>query len=464
MDNATQISSTGRQANLSTLSITFLSIDRLIGQYFSSHPPVYEKDTKIFVWNCALHSASDVVFDCCVHTHIGEVWGVRRDCQVEIALLLSQCRLWRDGGRKGRHTVDNELCSSSEMQSRQLTLNGRVVYTLISLETRLPMTGRLRLESRSGVLSPAMSDHVLGPRWRFWRRRRDVLVVLTFLGFVDVILLRMSRKYFYCEALENSKDTTFQGSLLSWLTTDHGTSSNAFLYGYLLTVIPGGFLATKIGGQRLYGIRAVISVVVTLIIWASNTVNSQFILAIMFLEGLCWGLVDPSIMCIWSQWFPLSERNRLIYFSMCGVPVGHIMAYVLVDAGRDCCKTELTGINETKNVIMSKIKHTGSVLSEVTSRGCLSSCLMDDIQPREVWMSNNEMGLVNIILFQILGTGWSLVWWLTVKDRPREDPNISPEELHHIEKYLTKDGTNGPNERWYVEAASRSLPPQHTPF
>jgi hypothetical protein len=37
----------------------------------SSHPPVYEKDTKIFVWNCALHSSSGVVFDCCAHAHIG---------------------------------------------------------------------------------------------------------------------------------------------------------------------------------------------------------------------------------------------------------------------------------------------------------------------------------------------------------------------------------------------------------
>nr|CAD7429408.1 unnamed protein product [Timema monikensis] len=40
-------------------------------EYFSSHPPVYEKYTKIFVWNCVLHSASDVVFDCCAHAHIG---------------------------------------------------------------------------------------------------------------------------------------------------------------------------------------------------------------------------------------------------------------------------------------------------------------------------------------------------------------------------------------------------------
>nr|CAD7571720.1 unnamed protein product [Timema californicum] len=43
--------------------------------YFNSQPPVYEKDTKIFVWNCALHSASYVMFDCCVHAHIVGVGG-----------------------------------------------------------------------------------------------------------------------------------------------------------------------------------------------------------------------------------------------------------------------------------------------------------------------------------------------------------------------------------------------------
>jgi hypothetical protein len=37
----------------------------------SSHPPVYEKDTKIFLWNCALHSSSGVVFDGCAQAHIG---------------------------------------------------------------------------------------------------------------------------------------------------------------------------------------------------------------------------------------------------------------------------------------------------------------------------------------------------------------------------------------------------------
>nr|CAD7258452.1 unnamed protein product [Timema shepardi] len=57
---------------------------RLMCQYISSHPPVCEKDTKIFVWNCALHIASYVVFDCCAHVHIGgggEEGGTAR-CQL----------------------------------------------------------------------------------------------------------------------------------------------------------------------------------------------------------------------------------------------------------------------------------------------------------------------------------------------------------------------------------------------
>nr|CAD7194231.1 unnamed protein product [Timema douglasi] len=72
-----------------------------ITRYISSHPPVYEKYTNIFVWNCALHSASDVVFDCCAHAHIGEGRGGRWDCKVERALLFSQSWLWRDVGTSG---------------------------------------------------------------------------------------------------------------------------------------------------------------------------------------------------------------------------------------------------------------------------------------------------------------------------------------------------------------------------
>jgi hypothetical protein len=43
----------------------------------SSHPPVYERGTKIFVWNCALRSSSGVVCDYCTHARIGSCTRAR---------------------------------------------------------------------------------------------------------------------------------------------------------------------------------------------------------------------------------------------------------------------------------------------------------------------------------------------------------------------------------------------------
>jgi hypothetical protein len=72
---------------------------RILKLNVSSHPPVYEKDTKIFVWNCALRSSSGVVFDCCAHAHIGSCTRARRWDRARRALSLPQCRPWRAGGR-----------------------------------------------------------------------------------------------------------------------------------------------------------------------------------------------------------------------------------------------------------------------------------------------------------------------------------------------------------------------------
>ncbi|CAL7933205.1 unnamed protein product [Xylocopa violacea] len=61
----------------------------------SSHLAVYEKDTRIFVWNCVLQRSSSVVFGSCAHAHIG---SSTRGCKGERVLSLLQCRPWRVGG------------------------------------------------------------------------------------------------------------------------------------------------------------------------------------------------------------------------------------------------------------------------------------------------------------------------------------------------------------------------------
>lgn len=58
----------------------------------SSRAPVHEKDAKVFLWHCALHSSSNVVCVCYAHAHLGRRVRV---CWGERSLPLRQCRLWR---------------------------------------------------------------------------------------------------------------------------------------------------------------------------------------------------------------------------------------------------------------------------------------------------------------------------------------------------------------------------------
>ncbi|CAG2057343.1 unnamed protein product [Timema podura] len=107
-----------------------------LDEYFSSHPPVYEKDTKILVWNCALYIASDVVFDCCAHAHIGGEWGGRRDCQDSSMLVAPGNVLHGSAGWSGwlscrASWVANSLCSHLyEITQRADLHEGSVLQSL----------------------------------------------------------------------------------------------------------------------------------------------------------------------------------------------------------------------------------------------------------------------------------------------------------------------------------------------
>nr|CAD7262749.1 unnamed protein product [Timema shepardi] len=61
-------------------------------------PPLDTSSQRSYMLDSLAENASNVGFDCCTHAHIGQGRGGRRDCQVDRALLLLQCQLWRDGG------------------------------------------------------------------------------------------------------------------------------------------------------------------------------------------------------------------------------------------------------------------------------------------------------------------------------------------------------------------------------
>lgn len=59
----------------------------------------------------------------------------------------------------------------------------------------------------------------------------------------------------------------------------------AFFYGYIITQIPGGLLAQKIGGRWVYGIGIVMTAVLTLLTPIAAYTNVWLLVVVRALEG-----------------------------------------------------------------------------------------------------------------------------------------------------------------------------------
>lgn len=102
-----------------------------------------------------------------------------------------------------------------------------------------------------------------------------------------------------------------------------GVLLSAFFWGYVITQVPGGVAASKIGPKPV--------IVATLTIWGLAAIATGLVsgydqlLAVRFIMGLAEGAVWPSFAVVFVNWYPDSERGRAINFSEMALPVSSII-------------------------------------------------------------------------------------------------------------------------------------------
>ena len=72
----------------------------------------------------------------------------------------------------------------------------------------------------------------------------------------------------------------------SWNAEQQGIILGAFFYGYVITQIPGGYLAEKYGGKWLFGIGTFITAFLTLLTPLAAKAGTTPFIALRVLEGL----------------------------------------------------------------------------------------------------------------------------------------------------------------------------------
>jgi sugar phosphate permease len=90
--------------------------------------------------------------------------------------------------------------------------------------------------------------------------------------------------------------------------TEAGILLSSFFWGYVITMIPAGYMANKFNAKRL--------VVTAIVLWGvlsmlTGLVHSfKALIVIRFLMGLVEGVVAPSFYVMISNWFPKNERAK----------------------------------------------------------------------------------------------------------------------------------------------------------
>lgn len=222
--------------------------------------------------------------------------------------------------------------------------------------------------------------------------KRYKISILALLGFCNVYALRVNLSVALVAMVAKNRVTDADGKVVeepaefNWSSEEQGIVLSSFFYGYLITQLPGGYLALKFGGKNLFGLGILSTAVFTLLTPVFARASVGLLVALRILIGLCEGVVFPANHAVWTKWAPPLERSTLTTISVSGAHVGTVIAM------------PLSGL---------LAQHLG-------------------------WPSV-------FYVFGSTGLAWAMAWFLCVRNSPSEDTSISEEERLYIETSLAND-------------------------
>ncbi|KAF0766328.1 vesicular glutamate transporter 1-like [Aphis craccivora] len=123
---------------------------------------------------------------------------------------------------------------------------------------------------------------------------------------------------------------------INWSLGSFVAIEMSFFCGYLITQVPGGFLASMYPANRVFGIAIAMSSCLNLLVPSATEIEKSFyVIVIRMFQGLVEGVTYPACHGIWRHWAPPLERSRLATIALCGsyagVVVGMPLSGTLID-------------------------------------------------------------------------------------------------------------------------------------
>ncbi|XP_012943338.1 sialin [Aplysia californica] len=229
---------------------------------------------------------------------------------------------------------------------------------------------------------------------------------MAFLGFVNVYCLRVNLSVALVAMVNSTSDSNTTNSNecpdpdggnsssssnmgeFNWDEETQGYVLGAFFYGYIVTQLPGGWLASKIGGKNLFGYGVLCTSLLTLVTPVAARYSVYLFIAVRVLEGIGEGVTFPAMHAIWGNWAPVWERSKLAAFTYAGAQLGTVVSLPISGV---LCDSDVAG----------------------------------------GWPSV-------FYVFGAIGCLWFIAWMLVVHNTPADHPRISASEREYIESSIGK--------------------------
>ncbi|NWV29324.1 VGLU1 protein, partial [Origma solitaria] len=93
-----------------------------------------------------------------------------------------------------------------------------------------------------------------------------------------------------------------QHAEFNWDPETVGMIHGSFFWGYIVTQIPGGFIAQKFAANRVFGLAIVSTSVLNMLIPSAARTHVGCVIAVRVMQGLVEGVTYPACHGIWSKW------------------------------------------------------------------------------------------------------------------------------------------------------------------
>ncbi|GFT53055.1 hypothetical protein NPIL_74121, partial [Nephila pilipes] len=260
----------------------------------------------------------------------------------------------------------------------------------------------------------------------FIRRRipkRFIVTILGFFGVLNMYAMRVNLSVAIvsmvntsAQVLENknysltecpagkflniyAEQSEFKAERYNWDYVTQSQIMSAFFYLYFLSLVFGGYIAEKIGAQKVYGAGVFFTSFLTLLTPVIVRWGVTPFIVLRALEGLGEGITFPAMTSVISQWAPKMERSRITSIIYSGTGLGGALGMSLTGW---LCSTNFLG-------------GWPSVFYAFGTFGCL----------------------------------WVVFWCILVYESPFKHPYITERELS-LYKDNTKPSTQKPKVPWFA--------------